>query len=109
MQFKIKGKKRAYGFWNWVLATAQKKIKKTEDKTINVISVTFPSAFCLLVRYEVINDGKKYEIVLQGDYQDAYKQWKDSEETEIPEAVKVEWMITENHQAAKQVSAKKMT
>lgn len=108
MQFKIKGKKRMYGFWNWLSKLAQKKIKMTEDKTINVISVTFPSAFCLLIRYEVINDGKKYEIVLQGDYQEAYKAWKESDEVEIPDSVKVEYMIMANHSIAKLVTTKKL-
>jgi len=108
MQFKIKGKKRVNNFWSWVLKVAQKRVKDTEDKTVNLISVTFPSAFCLLIRYEIINDGQKYEIVLQGDYQDAYKLWKESEEKDIPEAVKVEWMITANHSNAKLVSAKKL-
>jgi hypothetical protein len=106
MQFKMKGKKRSYSFWSWVLKKAQRKVKETEEKTVNLISVNFPSAFCMLIRYEIINTGQKYEIVMQGDYQDQYRSWKESEEKEIPEAVKVEWIITENHANAKQVVAK---
>ena len=106
MQFKIKGKRRRNSFWNWVLKTAQKKVKRTEDKTINVISVNFPSAFCMLIRYEIINDGQKYEIVLQGDYQEAYKYWKESEEKDLPEGVRVDWMISANHANAKLVTVK---
>lgn len=107
MQFKIKGKKRIHSFWNWILKIAQKKVKVTEDKTINIISVTFPSAFCMLIRYEILNDGRKYEIVLQGEYQDAYKQWKESEEPIIPEGVMIEHIIKNNHTNAKQVALKK--
>lgn len=105
MQFKMKGK-RSYSFWSWVLKKAQRKVKETEEKTVNLISVNFPSAFCMLIRYEIINTGQKYEIVMQGDYQDQYRSWKESEEKEIPDAVKVEWIITENHANAKQVAAK---
>lgn len=107
MQFKIMGKKRSNSFWNWILKLAQKKIKATEEKIVNLISVTFPSAFCMLIRYEIINDGRKYEIVMQGDYQDAYKQWKESEEQTIPENVMVEHIIRDNHKHAKQVALKK--
>jgi len=108
MQFKMKGKKRSYSFWSWVLKKAQRKVKETEAKTVNLISVTFPSAFCMMIRYEIINTGHKYEIVIQGDYQDQYRAWKESEEQEIPEAVIVELLITENHANAKQVAAKSM-
>jgi len=45
---------------------------------------------------------------MQGDYQDQYRAWKESEEQEIPEAVIVELLITENHANAKQVAAKSM-
>jgi hypothetical protein len=109
MQFKMKGKNRSYSFWSWVLKKAQRKVKETEEKTVNLISVNFPSAFCMLIRYEIINTGQKYEIVMQGDYQDQYRSWKESEEKEIPEAVRVEWLITENHANAKQVAAKSIT
>ena len=102
----MKGKKRSYSFWSWVLKKAQRKVKETEEKTVNLISVNFPSAFCMLIRYEIINTGQKYEIVMQGDYQDQYRAWKESEEQEIPESVRVEWLITENHANAKQVVAK---
>jgi hypothetical protein len=81
--------------------------KETEEKTVNLISVNFPSAFCMLIRYEIINTGHKYEIVMQGDYQDQYRAWKESEEKEIPEAVKVEWIIKDKHGNAKLVSIKK--
>lgn len=107
MQFKIMGKKRSNSFWNWLLKLAQKKIKATEEKIVNLISVTFPSAFCMLIKYEIINDGRKYEIVVQGDYQDAYKQWKESEEQIIPESVMVEHIIRDNHKHAKQVALKR--
>ena len=106
MQFKMKGKKRSYSFWSWVLKKAQRKVKENEEKIVNLISVNFPSAFCMLIRYEIINTGQKYEIVMQGDYQDQYRSWKESEEKEIPEAVRVEWLIIENHANAKQVAAK---
>jgi len=106
MQFKMKGKKRSYNFWSWVLKKAQRKVKETEEKTINLISVNFPSAFCMLIRYEVINTGQKYEIVMQGDYQKQYKTWKESEKQEIPEEVEVELLIIDNHTNAKQINTK---
>lgn len=107
MQFKMKGKKIRHIFWSWILKKAQNKVKATEEKTINVVSVNFPSAFCMLIRYEIINTGHKYEIVMQGEYQEQYRAWKESEEKEIPESVKVEWIIKDRHRNAKLVSIKK--
>lgn len=109
MQFKITGKRRSFNFWSKVLQHAQQRIKQVEDKTINVISVTFPSAFCLLIRYEIINNAQKFEIVLQGDYQDTYRAWKENDEKEIPDSVNVEMLIKYMHQNAKLITAKKLT
>lgn len=108
MQFKITGKPRAFNFWNKLLQYAQQRVKRVEDKTVNVISATFPSAFCILIRYEIINNSQKYEIVLQGDYQDIYRIWKESDEPKIPESVNVELLIKSMHNSAKLVKAKKI-
>jgi hypothetical protein len=107
MDFKIKGKKSKHKFWSWIFKMAQKKVKESEEKVVNVISVTFPSAFCMLIRYEIINEGKKYEIVTQGDYQEVYKKWKESEETEVSETINVEALIVDQHQKSKQVAIKR--
>ena len=102
MDFKMNGNKTKLKLWNWLLKISQKKVKKYEQDIVNVISVNFPSAFCLIIRYEIINEGCKYEIVSQGDYSEIYKKWKESEETIIPENVKVEYIIKEKHKVSQQ-------
>lgn len=105
MQFTIQGKNRSHKFWIWLSKIIQKRIKKTEPKTVNVISTTFPSAFSLLIRYEIINTGNKYEIVLQGDFKNQFKEWKENQELNAP-SVNTESIIIEHHKNSTQVTNK---
>ena len=106
MQFTIQSNKsNMHQFWLWLAKIIQKKIKKTEPKTINVISVTFPSAFSLLIRYEIINTSQKYEIILQGDFKKQFKEWKENQELSAP-SVNVESIINEHHKNSTQVTNK---
>ena len=107
MQFKIKGNPGKNRFWKWVSKIAQKKIKKTDDSIIDVKSVSFPSAYCILIRYEVINEASKYEIVIQGNYVQQFKAWKEQEEPPlgILDDREVEILIRSNHIASKKVGS----
>lgn len=105
MQFTIQGKTNRYKFWTWLAKIVQKKIKKFEPKTVNVISTTFPSAFSLLIRYEIINSSKKYEIILQGDFKKQFKEWKENQELDAP-SINAESIIIEHHKNSTQVTNK---
>ena len=105
MQFTIPGKTNRHKFWTWAFKVVQRKIKKTEPKTVNVISITFPSAFSLLIRYEIINTGQKYEIVLQGDFKKQFKEWKENQELDA-HSVNAESIIIEHHKNSTQVTNK---
>lgn len=52
---------------------AQRKMKKYENLTVDIISVKFPSPFSVIIRYAITNKDEKYEIMLQGPFQDQYK------------------------------------
>jgi hypothetical protein len=107
MQFKIIGNPTKNKFWKWVNRIAQKKIKKTDDSIIDVKTVSFPSPYCILIRYEVINEGSKYEIVMQGNYVPQYKSWKEQEEpiSGILDDREVEILIRSNHTSSKKVGS----
>lgn len=107
MQFKILGSPGWNRFWKWVNKISQRKIKKTEDSVVDVKSVSFPSAYCILIRYEVINEASKYEIVMQGNYVTQYKAWKEQEETTwgILDDREVEIIIRTNHASSRKVGS----
>lgn len=103
-QFKIKGKKGNLNFWKWLLKLSQKKIKSIEDKTVNIISVKFPSPFSILIRYEFINTGEKFELFLQGEYQKYYKHWKES--GLLSSEIEIESIIKYRHAQSKIIKTK---
>ena len=72
-QFKIYGKPFLHNFYKRIYDMAQRKMKKHENLAIDVISVKFPSPFSILIRYAVTNKDEKYEIILQGPFQEQYK------------------------------------
>lgn len=81
----------------------------TEDSIIDVKYVSFPSPYCILVRYEAINTNEKYEIVIQGDFVERYKEWKEREEPQfgIVDEKQLEIIIRSNHQSAKKIGSEK--
>jgi hypothetical protein len=74
--------KKIKEFVNCIKSWSEKKIQKHEDKTIDIILVKFPSPFSMLIKYKVLNTGDKYEIVIQGYFQDAYKKYKETGEVD---------------------------
>jgi len=109
MQFRIIGNPFRNRMWRRISSLAQRKIKETEDSIIDVKYVTFPSPYCLLVRYDVINVTEKYEIVIQGDFVDRYKEWKEKVEPQfgIVDEKQLEIIIRANHQNAKKIGSEK--
>ena len=73
-QFTIKGSSLPHRIYSNILAYAQNKVRRYEDKVVDVISVKLPSAFCMVIRFSILNKNEKYEIVLQGQFAAAYKQ-----------------------------------
>lgn len=94
MQFETKPK-LTYNFWNRVNKFVSKKVKLTEPKTVDIISTTMPSAFCLIIRYKILNSNEKYELILQGNFSDMYKRIKE-DETLIEKLINHEEIITNN-------------
>ena len=108
MQFKITGSPARNKFWKWVSKIAQKRIKRTEDIVIDVKSVVFPSAYSILIRYEAINSNEKYEIIVQGNYVQQYKIWKEIGEprdfqNDVLGDRDIEIIIRTNHSSAKKI------
>ena len=91
-QFTLRGSSLHHRFYSRILSFAQAKVRKHEDKVVDVISVKLPSAFCMVIRFSILNKNEKYEIVLQGQFQNVYKQQEENQ----PMDFNTEILIREN-------------
>ena len=105
MQFKIVGSPFRNKMWRRVNSITLKYIKNTEDNIIDVSKITFPSPFCVLIRYEILNFSEKYELVFQGDYQDKFRAYKDLDNDPLAglDEDGIETLIRTNHKRAKRI------
>ena len=71
--FTIKGNRFLHKFWSRILKTAQKKTKKYQDRNIDISNILIPTPSTIIIKYSVIDTGKKYELVIQGKYPELYK------------------------------------
>jgi hypothetical protein len=91
-QFTLQGSSLPHRLYSRILAFAQARVRKYEDKVVDVVSVKLPSAFCMVIRFTILNKNEKYEIVLQGQFQSAYKQQEEGKPVEY----NTEILIREN-------------
>jgi hypothetical protein len=73
MSFKIPGNKTRVKIWKAVANLANNKIKKHSDLLIDVTGVILPTPFTIIIKFTIVNLGKKYELVKQGKYTELYK------------------------------------
>jgi hypothetical protein len=78
MQFTTPSK-LTYKFWKAIYDFSWNKVAKTEPKTIDIISTNFPTAFCLIIRYKILNSNEKFELIKQGNFSETYKRIKEDE------------------------------
>jgi len=93
-QFMIQGNKFSYKLFKWGFEFCKKKIKKHENKTIDITSIKFPSAFSMVIRFSIVNTNEKFEIVLQGYFQEAYKYFEET--GKLIETINAEVLIRQN-------------
>lgn len=75
------GRKFGYKFWNWLLKRARKrveffqsKVQKTQQETLRIYRVMFPSTTSCIIKFERLSDGKKFESIMQGNFSEHYKE-----------------------------------
>lgn len=101
-QFTIKGKKRYFKFWKKINEYSSKKMNSSTDKVVNISNVLFPTANTMIIKYELINLNEKYEIVMQGEYQNAFRYMK--ENGTISPDINIEQVVQDMHKQARLVS-----
>jgi hypothetical protein len=90
--FKISGNKTMLRFWKGVSNIATEKIKKNSDVQVDINTIILPTASTLIIKFTILNTGKKYELVKQGKYADIYKLQSDGNNI-TPEDVNAEIII----------------
>jgi hypothetical protein len=69
----IPGNSLLHSFWKRMHNYSYKKLKRYEDKNIDISSILLPTSSTLIIKFTVLNTAKKYELVIQGRYAEFYK------------------------------------
>lgn len=69
----LKDTSLTFKFWGKVEQFAKKMKTKHQSKTVEIINVNLPTPHTIIFKYKIVETGFKYELALQGDYRDFYK------------------------------------
>lgn len=79
--FKIVNNPMKYKIWKWINKISAEKVKKYQDITIDVSNVILATPSTMIIKFTVVNTGKKYELANQGKFAELYR--KQDEEGSI--------------------------
>ena len=71
--FKMEGNTLLYKIWKRRLEKAKKKVKLYEDTVVDITTILVPTPSLMVLKFTTINNGNRYELVLQGSYAKQYK------------------------------------
>jgi hypothetical protein len=88
----IPGKPLLYSFWKKINEYSYRCVKKCEDKSIDISSILLPTSSTMIIKFTVLNTGKKYELVIQGKYSEYYKKVQEGEHIS-PDSVNAQLLV----------------
>lgn len=80
MSITIKRSRIRWRFWKWLNTLSTNKIKKYQDLVIDVTNVLLPTPSTMIIKFTIVNTGKKYELINQGRFSELYKKQSDGEQ-----------------------------
>lgn len=92
-----------YRIWKRINEVSQKKLLKFQDLMIDVTNILVPTPSSMIIKFTVVNTGKRYELMLQGKYAEIYKETQDGEPIK-PERVNAEIVIRSNMHCAFEIN-----
>lgn len=98
----IKGSPIRWKLWRWINLLSVSKMKKHQDLVIDVTNIILPTPSTMIIKFTIINTGKKYELINQGRFSDLYK--KQSEGESINKDVNFDIIISDNFKFAYEIN-----
>jgi hypothetical protein len=101
--FKMEGNTLLYKIWKRRLEKAQTKVKLYEDTIVDITTILVPTPSLMVLKFTTINNGNKYELVLQGSYAKQYKEAGEGIEVS-PISINAQGIITSRLDEAFQIN-----
>lgn len=79
MGITIKGSPIRWRFWKWLNNLSTNKMKKHQDLVIDVTNILLPTPSTMIIKFTIVNTGKKYELINQGRFSELYKKQSEGE------------------------------
>lgn len=81
----------------------KKRSESRQQLTYSFNNILYPTANCCIIRYEIINQRRKFELVMQGDFKNQYR-LKSEDSNYVPEDFNFEEIIRNMRHKAHEIN-----
>jgi|SRR5690625_3654731 len=77
------GRKPLYKIWHYIHKISKRQVDKRKQVELRFDRIIFPTAFTAIIRYEIADTRRKFELVMQGNFTEHYRKTSNGEEADI--------------------------